>query len=141
MSGLGGKLPLAAPLPVARSQLSRGAILRPSSCRNMSGGLFQFARKDGRKVDVGLGCRVQIVGEAVLGDKRDDLDDFAVVEARNTDLREVSLADVSVLQRYLAGECDRGVRLGVTGPAVAILRDLLRAELRFVARNVCAERQ
>ena len=78
----------------------------------------------------------------VLGGDGEDLDDLAVAEAGVADRLDVGLGDVSALVHDLGGEAATArVRLGVAGPALAVERDFLRADLRQVQAEIAVRRE
>ena len=80
-------------LPAWKAGPSRCARLGPEAVRRLG----DFVGVNDREVDVGLRDDVEEVGEDVLGDDGDDLDDLAVAEAGVADRRDVGVGDVAAL--------------------------------------------
>src|SRR5260370_25065230 len=71
------------------------------------------------EVDVHTSRDVEVVGEDVERDMRNDLRDLTVRETRVTHLGELGLADLALRVQYLLGESQRGSRLGIVAIPVA----------------------
>src|SRR5215468_8110868 len=103
-----------------------------------SGGLGSV---DDGEVDLGLGDLIEVVGEAVLGDERDDLDDLGIAEAGGSDRGDVLIAHVAALPRHLRCKTNGGVCFGITRGTLAIESDFLRADLREIQPQIGVRRE
>ena len=91
---------------------------------------------DFRKVDVGLGHVVDVVGQHIEGHGHDDLDHGAIVEVGFAQRCEVGVGDPAVRFGDAAGEAQRSGSTRVARTAVAGRVDLIAAELGDVAAEV-----
>src|SRR5215472_16370054 len=105
------------------------------------GGSCGLGSVDDGEVDLGLGDLIEIVGEAVLGDERDDLDDLGIAEAGGSDRSDVLIANVASLFRHLRCKTDGSVCFGITRGTLAIESDFLRADLREIQPQIGVRRE
>jgi hypothetical protein len=73
-----------------------------------------------RKVDVGVRCAVEQIGEDVDGDVTDDVGDFRIVETGAAQRRDVGIIDVTPSLDQPLGEREYLPRARVPMPPIAV---------------------
>src|SRR5213075_1504399 len=92
-----------------------------------SGG-FRHPRRHLGEVDYGLRNAVEVVGENVKRDVRDDRRDVGVVVAGGADFGEVVIADAAAFRVHGQRESEGGGNPLVVGLARAVVVDLVRVD-------------